>query len=117
MRNDSASKTKAPVKTAVTSVRTIFIYAALFAGSVIFAWPFIWMAATSAKLERELFSEKTRIFPQAPRPQIRSPYMDDRRFRDVGGPRMDEAIAITETRLRSANETLDPEIDRTTALT
>jgi multiple sugar transport system permease protein len=98
-------------------IQRALIYLALLAGSVIFAWPFIWMASTSAKLERELFSEKTRIFPQAPRPQIRSPYIDDRRFRDVSGPRMDEALGIIETRLQSATEPWDPEIDRATALT
>ena len=97
-------------------IRRALIYLLLFGGSLVFAWPFIWMAATSAKLERELFSERARIFPQAPGPQIRSPYVDDRRFRDVSGPRMDEAIAIIETRLGSANEALDPEIDRATAL-
>jgi len=72
-------------------IRRALIYLLLFGGSLVFAWPFIWMAATSAKLERE-------------------------RFRDVSGPRMDEAIAIIETRIGSATETLDPEIDRATAL-
>jgi ABC-type glycerol-3-phosphate transport system permease component len=35
------------------------IYAALFVGAVIFAWPFFWMASTSAKLDRELFDGTT----------------------------------------------------------
>ena len=36
-------------------LRTLLIYFLLVAGSLVFIWPFLWMAATSAKLDRELF--------------------------------------------------------------
>ena len=97
------------------SVRTVVIYASLTAGSLVFAWPFIWMASTSAKLERELFREKPRILPEAPRPRLRSPYIDDRVFADTTGPRMNEAIAVIETHLASAPQTWNPEADRASA--
>jgi ABC-type glycerol-3-phosphate transport system permease component len=42
-------------------LRLPLIYFLLVAGSVVFVWPFLWMAATSAKLDRELFSESLTV--------------------------------------------------------
>src|ERR1700731_4643192 len=93
-------------------IRRVLIYAALLAGALVFSWPFIWMAFTSAKLERELFSEHPAGLPQAPRPVLRSPYIDDRVFANVDGPRRDEALQIIDARLRSANHLLPQDLDR-----
>jgi ABC-type glycerol-3-phosphate transport system permease component len=87
-------------------IRRVLIYALLAAGSIIFAWPFIWMVSTSAKLERELFAEHAHIMPQSPQARLQSPYIDDRTFADVRGPRLEEALAIIETQLKSME--LDP---------
>src|SRR5438132_11466105 len=97
-------------------MRRIFIYAALFLGALIFAWPFVWMAATSVKLERELFSEHARVLPQSPRPRLRSPYIDDRLFANVKGPRMDETPGIIERQITSAADAGPSEVDRAIAM-
>jgi ABC-type glycerol-3-phosphate transport system permease component len=82
-------------------IRRLAIYFALLVGSVVFAWPFLWMASTSVKLERELFNARAGILPQSPRPKLRSPYIDDRLFADTKGPRMDEALVIIEAKVTS----------------
>jgi ABC-type glycerol-3-phosphate transport system permease component len=82
-------------------IRRVLIYALLLAGSLIFAWPFVWMVATSAKLERELFSGGSRILPQSPQARLQSPYLDGRGLADLSGPRLSETLAIIETRLNS----------------
>ena len=91
----------------------LLVYVALIGGTIIFAWPFIWMAATSAKLERELFAEHAHVFPQSPRPQSKSPYIDNRLFADVRGPRMEEALAMIEAQLRSTSYVWPDDVDLT----
>ncbi|HEY1770755.1 MAG TPA: carbohydrate ABC transporter permease [Chthoniobacterales bacterium] len=83
--------------------RTFGIYLLLAGGSLVFVWPFLWMAATSAKLDRELFSETLRLLPERPIPQIRSPYVDDREYSDLKGPRLSEALGMIEADLAAAN--------------
>ena len=97
-------------------VRRFLIYIVLLAGSLLFAWPFIWMISTSAKLERELFSERPHILPQAPSPRLRSPYIDHRFFADVSGTRLDDALPMIETHLASMNYNWPPDIDRNIAI-
>ncbi|PYK90292.1 MAG: hypothetical protein DME40_08540, partial [Verrucomicrobia bacterium] len=67
-------------------MRRLLIYVLLIAGSLLFAWPFIWMAGTSVKLEREVLSNRARAFPERPIPRVKSPYLDDRLFSQVTGP-------------------------------
>jgi multiple sugar transport system permease protein len=95
-------------------IHRIFIYVLLIIGSLIFAWPFIWMVGTSIKLEREVLSNRSRIFPERPIPRLKSPYIDDRIFANVTGPRHDEAIAIIEEQIRGRTwpAKVDPEIAR-----
>ena len=75
------------------TVRNFVIYLLLIGGSLVFIWPFLWMAATSVKLFREMFGDTLRLLPQRPLPQGRSPYVDERLFADVRGPRLAEAVA------------------------
>ena len=89
-------------------IRRLLIYALLLTGSIIFAWPFLWMVSTSAKLERELFAEHVHILPQSPGARLQSPYIDNRAFADVRGPRLQEALTIIETQLKSRE--LDPSV-------
>src|SRR5207253_6634771 len=89
-------------------IRPTLIYALLAAGALIFAWPFLWMVSTSAKLERELFAEHAHILPQSPQARLQSPYNDNRAFADVIGPRLEEALTIIENQLKSMP--LDPHI-------
>jgi len=95
-------------------IRRFIIYALLTFGSLLFAWPFIWMVGTSIKLEREVLSNRSSVLPEQPIPRSRSPYLDDRMFAHPDGPHRDEAIAILEEQLRSHvwPPQVDPEIAR-----
>ena len=95
-------------------MRRLLIYVLLFAGSLLFAWPFIWMVGTSIKLEREVLSNRSGVLPERPIPQSKSPYLDERIFVPVDGPHRDEAIAILEEQLRSHvwPSNVDPEFAR-----
>jgi len=95
-------------------IRRLLVYVLLIAGSLLFAWPFIWMAGTSVKLEREVLSNRSSVLPERPIPRSRSPYLDDRLFVQAGGPHRDEAIAIVEEQLRGHiwPSNIDPEFAR-----
>ena len=58
----------------------LLIYGLLIAGALIFAFPFVWMVATSFKLDREMATDRMRLLPAAPRPRDASPYMDAETF-------------------------------------
>ncbi|MGZ4966190.1 MAG: ABC transporter permease subunit [Chthoniobacterales bacterium] len=92
-------------------IRRALIYGLLLLGTIVFAWPFLWMAATTAKLDRELFAGN-RLLPERPIPRAHSPYVDDRFFTDVSGPRTTEALTIIEQRLASANYPWPADLDR-----
>ena len=95
-------------------MRRLLIYVLLFAGSLLFAWPFIWMVGTSIKLEREVLSNRSSVLPEQPIPRSKSPYLDDRMFAHADGPHRDEAITILEEELRSHvwPPQVDPKIAR-----
>ncbi len=97
---------------AVMTLRPLLIYGLLIVGSLVFVWPFLWMAATSAKLDRELFGESLRLLPQRPIPRLRSPYVDDRLYEDVSGPRTKEALAMIEQDLTSVDYLWPDDVDR-----
>src|SRR4051812_6626442 len=80
--------------------KRLVIYALLLGGSIVFAWPFIWMAPTSVKLERELFGQNSGVLPEAPHPRLRSPYLDERASVTEGG-RANEAIELIRTKVAS----------------
>jgi multiple sugar transport system permease protein len=93
-------------------LRTLLIYGLLIVGSLVFVWPFLWMAATSAKLDRELFGETMRLLPQRPIPRLHSPYVDNRLYEEVSGPRMMEALAMIEQNLTSVDYPWPNDVDR-----
>lgn len=49
----------------------------LIALALIFSYPFFWMLSTSAKVDREMFSDDRALLPIAPRPVMLSPYIAD----------------------------------------
>lgn len=61
----------------------LLVYALLILGTIIFSFPFVWMMASSTKVDRELYPEELTIFPQTPIPRQASPYVDDRFFADL----------------------------------
>jgi len=81
--------------------RHVWVYALLLGGAIVFSWPFLWMATTSVKVDREMFGEKIHLWPQRPIPQLKSPYIDERFFNDVTGKRMDEILPALEQQLGS----------------
>ncbi|MEO8045076.1 MAG: carbohydrate ABC transporter permease [Spartobacteria bacterium] len=92
--------------------RSLFIYGLLLGGSLLFVWPFLWMGATSAKLDRELFGEAMSLWPQRPIPRLQSPYIDDRLFDDLKGPHLAEAVAMIEKDLASSDYAWPNDVDR-----
>jgi ABC-type glycerol-3-phosphate transport system permease component len=79
--------------------RASWIYALLVAGAIVFSWPFLWMATTSVKVDREMFGEKIRLMPRRPIPAVQSPYYDQHYYRDVEGKRMTELLPGIEAHL------------------
>jgi ABC-type glycerol-3-phosphate transport system permease component len=67
----------------------LVVYGLLLGGSLVFVLPFVWMLGTSFKVEREMFTEKIRLFPSAPVPAQRSPYLDRNYFPDPDDARFD----------------------------
>jgi len=68
------------------------VYALLVTGAAVFSVPFLWMATTSVKVDRELFTKDLKIFPSAPIPRTKSPYVDETYFSDVEGERLGELL-------------------------
>jgi ABC-type glycerol-3-phosphate transport system permease component len=79
--------------------RASWIYVLLIVGAIIFSWPFLWMATTSIKIDREMFGEKIHLWPHRPIPQVKSPYIDQRFYNDVTGKHMEELLATIEADL------------------
>ncbi len=98
------------------TLRPLLIYLLLIGGSLVFIWPFLWMVATSAKLDRELFGETMRFWPQRPIPRLQSPYIDDRLFDDLQGPHQEEVVAMIEQDLAAIDYAWPNDVERQTLL-
>jgi ABC-type glycerol-3-phosphate transport system permease component len=97
--------------------RASWIYALLIIGAIIFSWPFLWMATTSIKIDREMFGEKIHLWPHRPIPQVKSPYIDQRFYDDVTGKHMDELLATIEADLQNLDPSIWPnDVDRNIAI-
>jgi len=97
--------------------RASWIYALLIVGAVIFAWPFLWMATTSMKIDREMYGEKIHLWPQRPIPQVKSPYIDQHFYRDAAGKHMDELLPVIEDALTKLDPSVWPDdVDRAVAI-
>lgn len=94
-------------------IRRILIYGALLIGAIVFAWPFLWMASVSAKLDREMFSEN-RMLPERPVPRAQSPYVDDRLYARVTGPKIEDALPMIEQHLETLALEWPADVDRAT---
>jgi ABC-type glycerol-3-phosphate transport system permease component len=97
--------------TVAARFRTAGIYSLLVVGAVIFCWPLLWLAFTSVKMDRELFTRKIHWIPEAPRPQMVAPYVDAHSFPDLDGPRQDELLPVLQSYFRPLAPALDPDLD------
>jgi len=82
--------------------QTALLHAALIGGSVVFALPFVWLAGTSWKLDKELQSEGVSILPTLPHARAVSPYIDPNTYsferpESIPAKRWDEFIRTTLT--------------------
>ena len=75
-------------------VRPILIYGVLSLGSLVFAMPLLWMAATSVKTGREIVESPTSFWPTQPVPRSASPYLEPREFPGVSADRQTLLPAI-----------------------
>ena len=81
--------------------RSLWIYALLVTGSVVFMWPFVWMATASIKLDRELFSEDGGLLPLQPVPRVQSPYLETRALADFEHPDLARVRPLLEADLHT----------------
>lgn len=97
-------------------LRNILIYALLIGGSAVFVWPFLWMAGTSVKTDREMFSGEMTILPRMPVPAVRSPYIDTTYFQSLGDKRRDELLPEITAYLARVSYPWPAELDRSKAI-
>jgi multiple sugar transport system permease protein len=74
-------------------LRKTVLYLLLAAGAAVFSVPFAWMAATSVKVDRELFAEDLRLLPMTPLPRQTSPYIDTGYYGRLEGPHQDVLVS------------------------
>jgi ABC-type glycerol-3-phosphate transport system permease component len=80
-------------------LKPALVYSLLVLGTIVFAVPFVWMALTSVKVDREMFTNTIRFIPIAPRPRARSPYVDPGHFPVPRGARSAERVSILAARV------------------
>ena len=96
-------------------LKKFLIYAMLIVGSIVFSLPFLWMAATSFKVERELYTKHLRLLPIKPDPKFESPYLDDRYFEKVEGPHREELLEELSKLARDTGFEIPDDIDKIAA--
>jgi ABC-type glycerol-3-phosphate transport system permease component len=94
-------------------LRRIPLYVLLIIGSVVFSFPFVWLAATSVKVDRELFTGDLRIKPLTPSPRAASPYIDTEYFAELSGTaeRQADVLPLLEKLARQTGYELPGDID------
>src|SRR5687767_9990716 len=99
-----------------SAVGKLCIYALLIGGSLVFMWPFLWMATTSVKLDREMFGGTFRLWPQTPVPTAKSPYIDTLYYEDAAATKIPGLASAIVTHLRNSQIQLPTDIEREPAL-
>jgi multiple sugar transport system permease protein len=93
----------------------VIVYFLLIAGAVVFSFPFLWMAATSVKVDRELQTREFRLMPMTPSARTVSPYVDDQRYADLEGPYQAELLPKLQAAVDRSGYAFPAEVDRTRA--
>jgi ABC-type glycerol-3-phosphate transport system permease component len=91
------------------------VYFLLISGAVVFSFPFLWMAATSVKVDRELQTREFRLMPMTPRAQAVSPYVDDERYTELEGPYQAELLPKLQAAVDKSGFAFPAEVNRTRA--
>jgi multiple sugar transport system permease protein len=99
------------------AINKSIIYLLLVTGAVVFSFPFLWMAATSVKVDREVKAKELELFPMTPRPRQVSPYVDDRYFAELEGPFQDTLLPRIARIVHDSGFRLPPDINREVAET
>ena len=73
-------------------LRNLAVYGLLFSGAVMFSFPFLWMASTSVKSDREVQKPGINLIPITPDPRAVSPYVDDTYYAEPDGARVTEIL-------------------------
>ena len=74
----------------------VAVYSLLVTGAAVFSFPFLWMAATSVKVDRELQTRDLKILPLTPHARQRSPYIDTTYYDDIEGPHQEQLLPALE---------------------
>ena len=93
----------------------IFVYGLLVVGTVIFSIPFIWMATTSVKMDRELFTEEFNLLPILPTSRPYGPFVDTEYYGHLEGPYQTILIPAFAELAREAGFRMPPGIDTVAA--
>ncbi len=80
-------------------LRDGMVYGLLIIGSLIFMWPFLWMATASVKVDRELFAEDAGLWPMTPYPRKASPFLETRGIDSLSHPRKADVLPALEAYL------------------
>ena len=65
----------------------LLVYGLLASGALIFSFPFLWLAATSVKVDRELMRTDRSMLPMQPIPRVASPYIDTEYYTEPKAPK------------------------------
>ena len=87
------------------------LYVLLVTGAAVFSFPFLWMAATSVKVDRELQTKGFQLLPITPTPRARSPYVDDQHYRDLDGPHQERLLPRLEAIVAATGFRFPPHVN------
>jgi len=87
-------------------------YCILVAGAAVFSFPFLWMASTSVKVDRELQTRDLRILPLSPHPQAKSPYVDTAYYADLEGPWQEQILPALERMVDESGFRIPADVNR-----
>ena len=102
---------------ALSPLRPVLVYSLLITGSVVFAVPFAWMALTSVKVDREMFTDTIRFIPFTPHPREISPYVDPEHFPVPRKPGSEERLSMLASRAVKAGFVPPSDVDAESART
>jgi len=92
-------------------IRNLVVYGLLLAGAAIFSFPFLWMASTSIKVDREVQKPGIHLIPIAPDPRAVSPYVDETYYEEPRGERAAQIVSGLVAMLPELKFEAPPELD------